>query len=120
MQPCGPFVSSFLLASFLRKANLIVDQASRISAKVPLCSDLLLSSSGVKLRIRATKTIHFNQRELLVPLPTISNSPLCPVTALYIVCRSPCFLFYAMTIIMPPSRIVCFLSFYNTLFAQEA
>ena len=62
--------------SFLRKSNLVVDRASFISSKSPLCSDLLFSSHGATLCIRDC------QRQLRIPLPLIPGSPLCPVTAL--------------------------------------
>ena len=37
---------------------------------------------GGTLRIRASKTLQFQQRSLTIPLPGIPGSPLCPVAAL--------------------------------------
>ena len=36
----------------------------------------------VVLYVKSTKTIQFNERELSLPLPTVPNHVLCPVTAL--------------------------------------
>ena len=74
----------FLVAffSFLRKSNLVIQSDRVISPKVPRRSDLHVSQYGAFLNIRATKTIQFFQRALCVPLPIISGSPLCPVSAL--------------------------------------
>ena len=68
--------------TFLRKSNLVVNQVNSISPKVPLLSDLDLQAGSATITIRATKTIQFKQRCLVIPLPFIRDSPLCPVTAL--------------------------------------
>ena len=74
----------FLVAffTFLRKSNLVPDAPNCISSKVPLRSDLVFTSQGATLHIRASKTIQYQQRSLSIPLPRIPGSPLCPVTAL--------------------------------------
>ena len=68
--------------TFLRKSNLVPDVADRISTKVPSQADLEFSSQGASLHIKACKTIQYQQRSLLIPLPCIPGSPLCPVMAL--------------------------------------
>ena len=74
----------FLVAffTFLRKSNLVPDAPNCISSKVPLRSDLVFTSQGATLHIRASKTIQYQQHSLSIPLPRIPGSPLCPVTAL--------------------------------------
>ena len=74
----------FLVAffSFLRKSNLVADSPSATSNKLPRRCDFVLAPEGAFLQIRATKTIQFKQHILLIPLPFIPNSPLCPVSAL--------------------------------------
>ena len=77
----------FLVAffSFLRISNLVPRTLSDIGS--PQASHLTRSCvrffpQGACLRITRTKTIQFNQRVLEIPLPLISGSPLCPVTAI--------------------------------------
>ena len=55
--------------SFFRKANL-------------RRSDLHLFSWGVVMVVRWNKAIQFRQRTLLIPLPRVNESPLCPLRAL--------------------------------------
>ena len=73
----------FLVAffSFLRKSNLVIDNSSD-RTKVLRRSDLEFTSSGARLHIYASKTIQYRQRSLTIPIPSISGSRLCPVTAL--------------------------------------
>ncbi len=47
--------------------------------------DVFQSPKGLALRIRWAKTIQFQDRVFLVPLPFLHNHPLCPVTALCVV-----------------------------------
>ena len=74
----------FLVAfySFLRKSNLVVDRAAQVSPKVLLRSDLYFDASFAYLTVRASKTIHFQERLFSLPLPRIPGSLLCPVAAL--------------------------------------
>ena len=51
------FLVTFLF--FLRKSNLVVDNGSVISPKVPRSCDYMVSSTGAWLNICATKTIQF-------------------------------------------------------------
>jgi len=75
--------SLFLVAffSFLRKSNLVFSDASNYT-KVLLGSDLTFTEHGASLAIRETKTIQFKQRKLCIPIPSISGSRLCPISAL--------------------------------------
>lgn len=75
--------SLFLVAffSFLRKSNLVISNASN-STKVLCLSDLQFTAHGASLDIRETKTIQFKQRKLSIPIPSISGSRLCPISAL--------------------------------------
>ena len=71
------------LFSFLRKSNLVVENTRSVSsAKVLRRSCLILHENTASLRIFATKTIQFAQRSLIIPLPVVPGSILCPVTAL--------------------------------------
>lgn len=77
-------LAHFLVAffSFLRKSNLMAASPSATSDKLPRRCDFVFAPEGAFLQIRATKTIQFKQRILLIPLPFIPNSPLCSVSAL--------------------------------------
>ena len=65
-----------------RKGNLLLktiddfDPIKHISR-----DDFLVTDNGLLIRVRWSKTIQFQQRELLVPLPKLPNHPLCPVIA---------------------------------------
>ena len=75
----------FLVAffySFLRKSNLVVDRAAQVSLKVLLRSDLCFDASFAYFKVRAFKTIQFQERLFSLPLPRIPGSLLCPVAAL--------------------------------------
>ena len=61
---------------------LVADSLRATSDKLPHRGDFVLAPEGAFLQIRATKTIEFKQRILLIPLPSIPDSPLCPVSAL--------------------------------------
>jgi len=92
-------VGTFLVAffSFLGKSNFVVDSPHTISDKLPRWQDFFLTSELAFLWIGATKTIQFSQRildfwlsvtflnsnHIEIPLPLISCSPLCPVSALH-------------------------------------
>lgn len=73
----------FLVAffSFLRKSNLVIGAAAD-SKKVLCRSDLVFTDTGAQLSVRETKTIQYKQRTLSIPLPLISGSRLCPISAL--------------------------------------
>lgn len=89
--------------SFLRKSNLFAPSLSQFDHRRHLSrDDVLFNEQGVRLRIRSTKTIQFSDRLLEIPLPRISNSPLCPSKALLLNFKqvpalaspSPAFLFF--------------------------
>ena len=75
----------FLVAffSFLRKTNLTASSAARFSPQNQLTrGDLKFTESGAVLRIRWTKTLQHKQGILMVPLPSIPGSDLCPISAI--------------------------------------
>ena len=45
-------------------------------------ADITLHSGGVEVIVRATKTIQYGQRHLVVPLPRVPGNVLCPTQAL--------------------------------------
>lgn len=76
-----------ILVSFygmLRKSNVVPSSQSAFNPKLHLRRrDVSLHSDHVQIRVRWSKTIQFRQRELLLPLPRIVGSPICPVQAVY-------------------------------------
>ena len=69
--------------SFFRKSNLLVESLTLFDPSRHLCADdVKFTPDGAILTVRWSKVIQFRQRELLVPLPKIPNSPFCPSTAL--------------------------------------
>ena len=73
------FFSSLIISNLLpySLADLQSERAYFLTS-----NDVRFTSSGAILRVYRTKTIHFSQRVLEIPLPFISNSILCPVSAL--------------------------------------
>ena len=68
---------------FFRKANLLPPSRDKFDEHLHLRrSDLHLFSWGVVMVVRWNKTIQFKQRTLLIPLPRVNESPLCPLRAL--------------------------------------
>ena len=81
-----PYWSAFWAAcvvscfSFLRKSNLFQNSCNNHYLK---CNQVIVNHKGqVLLCISSTKTIQFQQRKLILPLPHIPGHPLCPVSAL--------------------------------------
>ena len=74
------FLAAFF--SFLHKSNLVADSPSVTSDKLPRRCNFILTFEGAFLQIQATKTIQFSQHILMILLPFIPSSPLCPVSAL--------------------------------------
>ena len=69
--------------SFLRKSNLTVTSFGSFKPSCHLaCHDIKFTESGAILRIRWTKTLQHSEGILLIPLPSIPGSTLCPVSAL--------------------------------------
>lgn len=76
----------FLHAFFLmfRKSNLVPDSVTAFNSSKQLCRDNYEfdEEKGVLLvKINWSKTIQFGEREIVIPLVPIPNSPLCPVKA---------------------------------------
>ncbi len=61
--------------SFLRKSNLFIDGHNSAYLKR---QDVTFQTRGAVLRVTHTKTIQNNERQLVLPLPHIEGSPLCP------------------------------------------
>ena len=74
----------FLVAffTFLRKSNMVPDNTRQISAKVITRAHLVFTSSGANIHVSATKTIQCQQRSLVLPIPSLPGSRLCPTSAL--------------------------------------
>lgn len=69
--------------SFFRKSNLLPPSVAGFDKERHLRrKDVILCSWGVILVVRWSKTIQFHQKQLLIPLPKLSSSDLCPLTAL--------------------------------------
>ena len=76
----------FLVAffSFLSKSNLTTPCAGAFDPCKHLTrNDLKFSRNGAVLRILWSKTLQHSEGILLIPLPLIPNSDLCPVTAIH-------------------------------------
>ena len=69
--------------SFLRKSNLVVALVGSFDPSRQLTrQDIKFTASRAILRIRWTKTLQHKGGILLIPLPSIPGSALCPVSAL--------------------------------------
>ncbi|CAH3120246.1 unnamed protein product, partial [Porites lobata] len=67
---------------FLGAAVSLLDNPRQISPKVITRADLVFTSSGANIHVSATKTIQCQQRSLILPIPVIPGSRLCPISAL--------------------------------------
>ena len=68
---------------FFRKSNLFPPPGVSFDPNKHLCrSDFVLFHWGIMIKIKYSKTIQFNERVLLTPLPLLSGHPLCPVAAI--------------------------------------
>lgn len=89
---CSPFQLVFwaacLLAfySFLRKSNLFVGHSAGGKHYVRR-GDVSFVAQGATLRIAHTKTIQYRERQLVVPVPHIPGSHMCPTSALGLVLK---------------------------------
>ena len=74
----------FLVAffTFLRKSNLVPDNKRQISSTVFTQANLVFTFAGANIHVSATKTIQCQQRSLIVRIPAIPGSHLCPILAL--------------------------------------
>lgn len=69
--------------SFFRKSNLLIQSVNKFDPSRHLCaSDVQFTPEGAVLIVRWSKVIQFRERVLRIPLPRISDSPLCPSMAL--------------------------------------
>lgn len=103
----------FLHAFFLmfRKSNLVPDSISTFDHNKQLCRDSIIFDCKRKLlliSVKWSKTIQFGERELLIPLVSIPDSPLCPVQAFLnmksLVCtsdKSPAYCFIKHKLCVP-------------------
>ena len=68
--------------SFFRKSNLLPPSATEFDPQRHLRNcDVHLFSWGILLVVRLSKTIQYRNRTLLVPVPKIAHSSLCPWSA---------------------------------------
>lgn len=74
------FVIAFF--TFLHKSNLVPDNPQQISSKVITWANLVFTPSGANIHVSASTTIQCQQRALVLPIPSISGSHLCPISAL--------------------------------------
>ena len=77
MQHFGVRVIAF---SFFRKSNLLI--ASTNSPKHLHIHDIHVYNWGLMLEVRWSKTVQYHNRTLLVPVPKIDHSKLCPHRAI--------------------------------------
>ena len=76
------FVHAFFL--MFRKSNLVPDSIATFDPKKQLCRDNIHfddKHNVLIFKIKWSKTIQFGERELIIPLVSIPDSPLCPVRA---------------------------------------
>ena len=77
-------VALFLFMTLARLGNTVPPSPKAFSPKRFLCSsDISLSSLGVLVTFRHTKTIQLGKRRLTVPVLRVPNSPLCLATSLH-------------------------------------
>ena len=62
--------------------NLVPDNPRQISPKVITQANLVFTPSGANIHVSASKTIQCQQRALVLPIPLIPGSCLCPISAL--------------------------------------
>ena len=67
---------------FLHKSYLVPDNTRQISSKVITRANLVFTSAGANIHVSATKPIQCQQRFLILPIPAIPGSRLCPILAL--------------------------------------
>jgi len=69
--------------SFFRKSTLLTKSPGKHDCRRDLCKrDVTITPTGAVIKVKHTKTLQDYSRHLLVPLPRITGSPLCPVAAL--------------------------------------
>ena len=73
---------ALFLVTFSRKSNLVPDNTRQMSPLVITRAYLVFSSSGANIHVSTTKTIQCQQRSLVLPIPSLPRSRLCPICAL--------------------------------------
>ena len=69
--------------TLLRKSNLVPYSPKTFDPQRHPCrGDLSITSGGLTLQVKSSKTIQYGERHLLLPLPLLQGHPLCPVTAI--------------------------------------
>lgn len=69
--------------TFLRGGNLVPNATNKFDpGKHVSGKSLIFVNNHVMIGLRRTKTIQFNERQLLLPLVPVANSPFCPIWAL--------------------------------------
>ena len=75
--------------SFLRLSNLLPHTVGSFDPSRQLTrGDILFSNQGATLLIKWSKTLQTRSDIRTIPLPRLRDSPLCPVTSLYILLQS--------------------------------
>lgn len=70
--------------AMLRRGNVLPNSTQKFDMAQHLRrQDVQFTAQGLVLSIRATKTIQFRERELIIPIPRIHGSPMCPTQAAY-------------------------------------
>ncbi|XP_078695708.1 LOW QUALITY PROTEIN: uncharacterized protein LOC144924455 [Branchiostoma floridae x Branchiostoma belcheri] len=81
--PCsilGSLCGCFLLV--LYKSNVLPKTAKDFDATKQMCrKDFRFFDRGAVITVRWSKTIQFKERTVLIPIARITDSPLCPTTA---------------------------------------
>lgn len=66
----------------LRKSSLLPASPGKFQPKLHPCrQDVLRTDRGLVLKIKYSKTLQFQERHLLIPLPYLQNHKLCPTSA---------------------------------------
>lgn len=69
--------------TFWAEANLLVQSKEKFDDRLHLRrNDFSLFTCGAVMNVCWNKTIQFRQRKLLIPLPRVNSSHLCPLAAL--------------------------------------
>lgn len=70
--------------SFFRKSNLLPHTVhSQAQTRFIIRKNVSFSYQGASISVNWSKTIQYQQKSLIIPLPFIPNSPLCPSSSLY-------------------------------------
>ena len=119
------FMSAFLFTFFLlaRVSNIVPRTSASFNPSLHLCrGDIVLTSTGLVVLFKHTKTIQFGKRRLLLPLLRMPNSLLCPVQIFEHMCslvpatlQSPAFLQLTQSGRMVPVTKSQYVAFFRAL-----